>query len=527
MLGLRAKKGLALKTFAFALILMTLVMAVSLGILYVFLPSYYFRHKNAQLSRNADILQQQLIHSASVEDSAMLIAEFSEANNASVVAFDEENRMLPEFFPAFFMGNFEPFEFEVIGITPYNEREPYHTVTQTITPHVQLFTTHPSQLRAAEEGIGVRIAMGRGPLMGQNITSVFLQRDIAHPDISHLFITSTLQPIDEAQEVIISMLPYLFAAGFAIALAAAIFFSRQLTKPILAISDAASQMREMKPGVASTVQSGDELGQLSQNLNKLYRDLCANMEGLQKEMEHTARLEQSKTDFMRAAGHELKTPIAALSGMLDGMIDHIGPYKDHDKYLPECKDQTRRLAKLVNEILVASEHVNDSAELETVDIRNLVNEALDNHKALIEKKRLNLKVDYEGVNENTYKSAYESAYFGVFQYATDPRLLFNALSNLLSNAVKYTPECGNITIAITSSSTDGMIFSIENECPPVDASTLTKWFEPFYTPDYSRDKSKSGTGLGLYIVKKNLDALQLPFEVTATDKGVRFEILFL
>ncbi|MCL2421382.1 MAG: HAMP domain-containing histidine kinase [Defluviitaleaceae bacterium] len=492
-----AKKGLALKTFAFALVLMTLVMAVSLGILYAFLPSYYFRHKNNQLARNADILQQQLSTAASVEESAALIANFSEANNATAIAFDADNRLLTEFLsPVITLG---PMAQELGLTTIHIAGEADAAVSQ----RVQLFTQH-SPIPETVEGEGIRIMTGSA-MFRQHITNVFMYRDISHPNISRIFITSTLQPIDEAQEVIISMLPYLFASGFVIALGLALFFARQLTKPILEISDTAALMREMKPDVVSKVASDDELGQLSQNLNKLYQDLFANMEGLQKEMEHTARLEQSKTDFMRAAGHELKTPIAALSGMLEGMIDGVGPYKNHDKYLPECKDQTRRLAKLVNEILVASEHVNDSLKFETVDVSRLIEEVLANYKTLIEKKQLHVNV----VNSESFK------------YPADRQLLFNALSNLMSNAVNYTPEGGHIDIAIKDK-----VFSIENECPTIDASTLPKWFEPFYTPDYSRDKSKSGTGLGLYIVKKNLEALQLPVEVVATEMGIRFEVGF-
>jgi len=521
---LKPKRGLTLKTFAFALILMTLVMTVSLGILYVFLPGYYFRHKNNQLTRNADVLQQHLDDNPSMENSMALIANFSEGNNATVVAFDTEDRLLIDFSsPMLVMGamghrvsimaghaNGRPEGYRVsVGIAAEND------VAQTALPQgIQLFSTSAHISEASEDGMGVvRVTTGPNALFRQHFANVVLERDIAHPDISRILITSTLQPIDEAQEVIISMIPYLFLAGFVIALGLAFLFARQLTKPILKISDAAAQMREMKPGVVSEVDSGDELGQLSQNLNKLYRDLRANMQDLQSEMERTARLEQSKTDFMRAAGHELKTPIAALSGILDGMIDQVGQYKDHAKYLPECKAQTGRLAKLVNEILIASEHVGDDAYFESVDIRGLIDEAVANVEALIEKKGLRLEIvsDVE------------------FQYPADVRLLSTTMSNLLSNEVKYTPDGGHIVISLAPSpglSQGGMVFSIENECPAVAPDLLSKWFEPFYTPEYSRNKSKSGTGLGLYIVKKNLEALQLPFEIMVTETGIRFEIVF-
>jgi two-component system sensor histidine kinase VanS len=78
-----------------------------------------------------------------------------------------------------------------------------------------------------------------------------------------------LQPISEAAEVIISLVPYLLIPDLLIALIAAYFYSRRLTKPILRLSDAASQMRGMTPGVASALNSRDELGELSKNLDTL------------------------------------------------------------------------------------------------------------------------------------------------------------------------------------------------------------------------------------------------------------------
>jgi signal transduction histidine kinase len=226
------------------------------------------------------------------------------------------------------------------------------------------------------------------------------------------------------------------------------------------------------------------------------------------EMEKTARLEQSKTDFMRAAGHELKTPLSALNGMLEGMIEGVGAYKNHEKYLPECKIQTERLAKLVHDILTVSKSDGDGIApiFEDVDISLLLDKSIENYTVLIEQK--GLRVEFRNKDD--------------FMHYTDGAILGIVFSNLLSNAVNYSPQRGVITLSLSKNR-----FYIENQCEPIDKTLLQRWFEPFYTPDYSRDKSISGTGLGLYIIKKNLEALNLPFELTAIDAGVRFEIAFL
>ena len=470
------------KTFSFALILMTSVMVVSLGILYIFLPEYYFRHKTRQLENNIDTLQQQM--EADPSSAGNLILEFSNANNATVFAFNEDNQPLPEFFtPILLMGGLGQqldsayVTFSVTGTTGIPSGQ---------NGMIRLFTPGENEWNPSFVAVG-------GTFPRQHFENIFITRDISHPEISWLNIMVPLQPIDEAQGVIISMLPYLLGVSFVISLGAAFLFTRQLTGPIIKISNAAALMREMKPDVSSEVSSGDELGQLSQNLNQLYKDLRANME--------------SKSDFMRSAGHELKTPIAALSGMLDGMIDEVGVYKNREKYLRECKFQTERLSGLVNEIMAAAQAEHVDIRVEPVDLKLLIDEVLGHYRTLLKEKNLNVVLDMQQGICNT-----------------DRRMISTVFSNLLSNAVKYTPPEGRIEIQLVSD-TNRLKFAIENETA-ADLSDKGKWLDPFYTPEYSRDKAKSGTGLGLYIVKRNLEALELPFEIVEIDNGIRFEIGF-
>ena len=514
------KSGIALKTFIFALLLMTSVMFVTLGILYAFMPGYYFRHIVRQLDRNTTAFIETLGQDSDAEHTRQLIFNFASANNVSVMPLDDEYNFLihlsnvPIVSPRITLQEIESLyfgfdfiEFDYQFITDIDEF-PFHILPREAgfrIPDELGFFISPFLLSAEIEVQNI-VPMFGDTNDSQNI--IAFMRPVEHPEISHLIITSTLQPIDQAQIVLLAMLPYLAAAGFVVALIMAFIFSKRLTRPIIKISEATVQMREMKPDAFSGINSNDELGNLSRNLDKLYQDLCTNIKDLQVEVTKTAKLEQSKTDFMRAAGHELKTPIAALSGMLDGMIDQVGAYKDRETYLPELKSQTDRLTRLVNEILKASksDSISEDLEVTSVSIDELIEETVLQYKPFIEQKNLKLGI--------THSNGY--------CLDTDRRLLLITLSNLMSNAVKYTPDGGCINIAA-----DNKTFSIENECTPIDPDLLPKWFEPFYTPDYSRDKRESGTGLGLYIVKKNLEALEFPLETVITTNGIRFEVTFI
>ncbi|MCL2356135.1 MAG: HAMP domain-containing histidine kinase [Defluviitaleaceae bacterium] len=429
---MKTKNDMAVRTFAFALILMTMVLVVILSILYFFLPGYYYRHKNRQLNRNAETLRAGLDPSLSSDEIALLLDEFSAYNNANVIAFDRDGNLVPGHL-MIFTRTPEFDEPSVIRIGG-NHASEWFTAQGTGESH---------QVMRITQNAPVSFTSPR-------FTSIILNMYDPHPEISHLTIIAPLQPIDEAQVVIISMLPYLAGAGFVTAFGLAFLFVKRETK-------------------------------------------------------RTEKLEAMKTDFLRAAGHELKTPIAALGGMLDGMMDEVGAYKNRDKYLAECKTQVERLSRLTADILKATrtEDTMYKPRKEIVDLRVLADELTLRYAPLTEKNRLTVAV----------------AVPDEILIETDRQMFFTALSNLMSNAVKYTPPGGRISIEAEKG-----VFRIENECEIADPSAMQRWFEPFYRPDYSRDKSTGGTGLGLYLVKKNLDALKMKCELRAVEGGVRAEV---
>lgn len=534
------RRGLSLRIFIFVFMLITFVSAVSLGVLYVMLPGYYYYQKNNSLKKNADTLAVKLSVASTGEERETLITGFAKNNNSSVVCYDEEGVFIPELSSPFLLINEmgkEPINIRyfkskvedgetgaIQGITIEtgvvkqdvaedlkNDRavsEVYVATAETDSTMLSVTSAYKTAGTATDTAF-ISSSAGDFWIRGDNASAVIV-KNLDSGTIGQMIVSSTLQPIDEAKAVLISLIPYLLIFDFIIAWLASYLFAKQLTKPILRISDAAAMMKEMKPEVLSNVRSADELGQLSQNLDSLYLSLCENIDSLKIEMNKTSALEQSKTEFMRAAGHELKTPIAALNGIIEGMIDNVGVYKNHNKYLNESKTLLDKLAGLVNEILVSTgrDYSDWPAELEYVNIRELMDEAIGIHEHLAEiKKLIIIRNDYD------------------LTVQTDAHLLLNTFSNLISNAVKYTPTKGKVVISLKED-VKGHILSIENECPHIDESVLPKLFEPFFTLNFSRNKLESGTGLGLYIVKRNLEKSRLPMEIENTETGLKISIMF-
>ncbi|MDR1638210.1 MAG: HAMP domain-containing histidine kinase [Clostridiales bacterium] len=486
-------RGIALKTFIFSSLLTTVAIALTLGALCLVLPGYYKQRKTTNFTVQAEQLAYNLEQEDSLENCASIISGFASQNNAQVLAFDENDTLHAELSSPFIS----------LGVTlsatrtdPTVENGQFKSFTIRESQKTTSVHAEPFVAQDATVSSGTRTSN----VLYSSPNAIILNFKVNSPYVSRISITGTLQPVDEATVVILSLMPSLLAFDLLIALAAAYFYSKLFTKPILALSSAASRMMELEKDVSSGVKSKDELGQLSRNLDLLYQKLCANISTLEVEKETINRLERSKTDFMRAASHELKTPLAALNGIVEGMIDQIGSYKDKEKYLPECKRQIDRLSRLVQEILKASA-MDQEMESDQLDISDVASEALEEHKVLIESKNLKITTSLSSCS-----------------VCSNEALITQAILNLVSNAVKHSPKGGAISV-----STGDLRFSIKNECASIPEEKFKRLFEPFYTLSGSR--TSSGSGLGLYIVKRSLDRLGFSYSFEQTETGVEFVIL--
>lgn len=327
--------------------------------------------------------------------------------------------------------------------------------------------------------------------------------------IKSMDVVGDMQPINEATRVIFSMLPCLMGINIIIGLILAYFYSKKITKPILILSNKATNMRNGSYQDDLYRYSPDELGDLSEDIDNLYNSLNENMEKLQFEMSKVAKLEKSKTEFMRVAGHELKTPITALGGITESMINNIGKYKDRDTYLVECKNIIDDLAILISEILSVSELdiIKETNNDQYVNLSEIISNSLSKLQFLSEEKHINIAIN--------------SAELII---KTNVKRITTVINNILSNAVKYTVANGTIKITLLKHPIPQLI--IENECNQLDLEDMDQFFEPFYTKDTSHSKRHEGTGLGLYIVKKNIEALEYNYSVEKTNLGFLIKILF-
>ncbi|MGI6656040.1 MAG: ATP-binding protein [Desulfobulbus sp.] len=231
------------------------------------------------------------------------------------------------------------------------------------------------------------------------------------------------------------------------------------------------------------------------------------------------RLEMVRQDFVANVSHELKTPITAIKGYVETLLD--GALDDHDtarRFLGIVIRQVHRLDAIIDDLLTLSRIENQETHskivLETVEVGQVLEAALQSCAVLADEKEVVVQVDCD---EPCPAQA-------------NLPLLEQAIINLLNNAITYSPPGSVITLRCQEHRTvEGeprLRISVADHGPGIAREHLPRLFERFYRCDRSRSREQGGTGLGLAIVKHIAQAHHGEVEVESTPgKGSTFTLV--
>ena len=461
------------KTFLYTLGLMLIIVLLSHTLIYFLMPWAYNYQQEKALEADAARLAEQIITAPS-EERVNYVTSFAAkwSANANVVYDD-------------FSYHVDLLKEAAAASSPNGKVEV--TVIATTTED------------------GLKISLAENPLGGADFFKV--EQGFSDGAGSITAIVSR-QHIEDAVSAVLMILPFTAILCMVISVLFALAYSRMFTRPIQRISAATEKMRKLEPAAHCPNDAQDEMGMLADNVNSLYQTLLSTIQTLEQEIKKVEAADIQKTNFLRAASHELKTPVTAVSVMLENMLLGIGKYKDKDTYLARCKELTDRLAQMIKEILDAS-RAEFAREQEQTDF--LIVDAL---KAVIEPYQIIAKA--KGI-------AFSVDAGEQFTVHLPRGMIEKAISNILANAVSYTKPDGTIYV-----SCKGQLLIIENECTPIPPEHLVHIFEPFYRPDYGRDRAAGGNGLGLYLVATILKSLDISYSFSPSEdiEGMSFQIIF-
>jgi two-component system OmpR family sensor kinase/two-component system sensor histidine kinase BaeS len=190
--------------------------------------------------------------------------------------------------------------------------------------------------------------------------------------------------------------------------------------------------------------------------------------------------DQQRRDLMADIAHELRNPLAALQGRLEGMLD--GVYPRDEAQINAVLQETQMLTRLVEDLrtLAHSESGMLALQKESTDMGMLVNDAAASCAADAAERQVTLDV----------QTAPDLPLMEV-----DPLRIREVLTNLISNALRHTPEGGCVTVAAIAKA-DSIVVSVGDTGSGIPAGELPKIFDRFY-----KGRASRGSGLGLTIAR--------------------------
>lgn len=220
--------------------------------------------------------------------------------------------------------------------------------------------------------------------------------------------------------------------------------------------------------------------------------------------------EQNRREFTANVSHELKTPLQGIIGSAELLENGMVRPEDTARFIGHIRSEAQRLVTLIDDIIRLSQlDEGDEMPTETVDLREIAQEAAEDLRGAAEKKHVSLSLEGEAAPVTGVR-----------------RLLYEIVYNLCDNAVKYNVDGGGVSIRVEQ---DGQTASVTvaDTGTGIAPEHQGRIFERFYRVDKSHSKASGGTGLGLSIVKHAVQYHHGSIELqSAPGKGTTIRVFF-
>jgi signal transduction histidine kinase/DNA-binding NarL/FixJ family response regulator len=224
-------------------------------------------------------------------------------------------------------------------------------------------------------------------------------------------------------------------------------------------------------------------------LYKISQDQLAELQDLYAAV---SQLEQLKTDMIRIAAHDLRSPVGIILGYTDMLKAELGEAitPDQIKYLEAIERAALRMEKITADILSLERIENLQVDRpDRLDLTAQVGELYEEFLAHAGLKLQDFRIEMSDEQ---------------LQVRADGGQLREAIANLMSNAIKYTPENGHISIKLIANSGE-VVFTVTDDGYGIPEREQVKLFKPF-SRAYSKETADiDGTGLGLYLIKNIIE----------------------
>lgn len=312
-----------------------------------------------------------------------------------------------------------------------------------------------------------------------------------------VIIQTKAQQIESGMEDLLWQVVAMALLASVIGAAAVSLVVRSMMKPLGELTGAARAMGRGDFSIRVDETKGDrELQALSGTFNAMSDQL--------------RQVEDSRREFVANVSHELRSPITSIRGFAEGMAEGVIPPEEHPKYLRLVAEESRRLSRLVEDLLQLSRLEREDATLKKseFDINEMLRRALIRRMNDLEEKQIDVDCDFREDPCPVY---------------ADSERIEQVVINLLDNAVKFTGEKGRIVLT-TEAEGNRTAVTVWDDGPAVPEEDREKVFDRFFTSDRAHTSGK-GTGLGLSICQRIMEMHGSPIQLLRPETGTAFRFL--
>jgi signal transduction histidine kinase len=280
-------------------------------------------------------------------------------------------------------------------------------------------------------------------------------------------------------------------AGVVILIATGLLISgwlhRGIYEPVSKLNEAMGKIREGDYSYVLETDAENEFG----DLYRSYEDMRMQ---LKENCEERARQELKNRELISNISHDLKTPITAIKGYAEGIMDGVATTPEKtEKYVRTIYNKAIDMDRLINELTTYSNVDNDRIPYKflRINIADYFHDCVE---------EIGLDLEQRGIEFN-----YSNMVNPDTQVIADPEQLKKVINNIISNSIKYIDKPKGIISLRLLDQNDSVMVEIEDNGRGIAQQDLPKIFERFYRTDASRNSAQGGSGIGLSIVKKIIE----------------------
>lgn len=267
----------------------------------------------------------------------------------------------------------------------------------------------------------------------------------------------------------------------------ALWVHRSIMHPLQQLEDATKRIADGDLDFTLENKTQDEFG-----------ELCEDFENMRKRLKESAedkiRYDEDSKELISNISHDLKTPITAIKGYVEGIMDGVADTPEKmDKYIKTIYNKANDMDRLIGELTVYSKIDTNRIpyNFKKVNVDDYFSDCVEEISIELEAKNIRLNY-FNYVEKDTIIIA-------------DPEQLKRVINNIISNSVKYIGnKQGALNIRINDDN-DFIHVEIEDNGKGIAAKDLPYIFDRFYRTDASRNSNQGGSGIGLAIVKKIIE----------------------